>query len=60
MCCISISRSVDESRDLCDRRGKGSLETIPLSFDSTEEYVSVFEPLLHEEARAGVQVRGMA
>ena len=38
-----------------DRRGRGS--AIPLSFESTEEYVSIFEPLLHDEARAGVQVR---
>ena len=38
--------------------GGGELEPIPLTFSSAERYVAVLEPLLHEEARAGVQVRG--
>ena len=37
--------------------GGGELEPIPLTFSSAEQYVAVLEPLLHEEARAGVQVR---
>ena len=40
-------------------RGLAAGEVIPLSFPSVERYVAVMEPLLHEEARAGVQVRGL-
>jgi hypothetical protein len=32
------------------------VERIPVNFNSSQQYVSVFEPLLHEEARAGIQV----
>ncbi len=37
-------------------RGDAASTVIPLTFESARQYVSVFEPILHEEARAGVQV----
>ena len=37
--------------------GLAAGESIPLSFPTVGRYFAVMEPLLHEEARAGVQVR---
>lgn len=33
----------------------GAAEPIPLVFESPEQYVSILEPVLHDEARAAVQ-----
>ncbi|GAX75224.1 hypothetical protein CEUSTIGMA_g2668.t1 [Chlamydomonas eustigma] len=50
--CSSCKQGGDESRSSTQAQ---SVESIPLTFKSAQHYVSVFEPLLHEEARAGIQ-----